>query len=176
MGGDENTYGKALWKLNYFTDRIWCCDYCTWGQNHFSLSASPVFHKGLMKKEGIDSLLFLSPLWGKKRAFPLTVVTIIARGVTKCIFFLGKEYSKADARWLHFDPTIMSLEILIIFLGGSRALVLIYAIVKEKYYRWVAWKEEKQLSQHLSDIWSRLWPHLFVRQKVMYKWKLFDIT
>ncbi|XP_017535322.1 LOW QUALITY PROTEIN: emopamil-binding protein-like [Manis javanica] len=48
---------------------------------------------------------------------------------------LWKEYSKADARWLHFDPTIMSLEILIIFLGGSRALVLIYAIVKEKYYR-----------------------------------------
>ncbi|XP_022358763.1 emopamil-binding protein-like [Enhydra lutris kenyoni] len=48
---------------------------------------------------------------------------------------LWKEYGKADARWLYFDPTIVSLEILTVVLDGSLALVLIYAIVKEKYYR-----------------------------------------
>ncbi|KAM8784600.1 emopamil-binding protein-like isoform 2-T2 [Rhynchonycteris naso] len=48
---------------------------------------------------------------------------------------LWKEYGKADARWLNFDPTIVSLEILTVVLNGSLALILIYAIVKEKYYR-----------------------------------------
>ncbi|XP_066093232.1 emopamil-binding protein-like isoform X3 [Saccopteryx bilineata] len=48
---------------------------------------------------------------------------------------LWKEYGKADARWLNFDPTIVSLEILTVVLDGSLALILIYAIVKEKYYR-----------------------------------------
>ncbi|XP_071064433.1 emopamil-binding protein-like isoform X2 [Dasypus novemcinctus] len=45
------------------------------------------------------------------------------------------EYGKADARWLHSDPTIVSVEILTVVLAGSLALLLIYAIVKEKYYR-----------------------------------------
>lgn len=48
---------------------------------------------------------------------------------------LWKEYGKADARWLNFDPTIVSLEILTVVLDGFLALILIYAIVKEKYYR-----------------------------------------
>ncbi|KAM5147417.1 emopamil-binding protein-like [Callospermophilus lateralis] len=48
---------------------------------------------------------------------------------------LWKEYGKADARWLYFDPTIVSLEILTAVLDGFLALFLIYAIVKEKYYR-----------------------------------------
>ena len=60
---------------------------------------------------------------------------MIARCVTKCILFSGKEYGKADARWLYLDPTIVSLEILTVVLGGFLALVLIYAIVKEKHYR-----------------------------------------
>ncbi|OBS66741.1 hypothetical protein A6R68_04713 [Neotoma lepida] len=47
----------------------------------------------------------------------------------------GKEYGKADARWLYSDPTIVSLELLTVVLDGFLALVLIYAIVKEKYYR-----------------------------------------
>ncbi|EAX08835.1 emopamil binding protein-like, isoform CRA_d, partial [Homo sapiens] len=47
----------------------------------------------------------------------------------------GKEYGKADARWVYFDPTIVSVEILTVALDGSLALFLIYAIVKEKYYR-----------------------------------------
>ncbi|KAL6067262.1 hypothetical protein STEG23_006100 [Scotinomys teguina] len=49
--------------------------------------------------------------------------------------FPGKEYGKADTRWLYSDPTIVSLEILTVVLDGFLALVLVYAIVKEKYYR-----------------------------------------
>ncbi|XP_067848702.1 emopamil-binding protein-like [Heptranchias perlo] len=49
--------------------------------------------------------------------------------------FLWQEYGKADARWLYSDPTIVSLEILTVVLDGFLALVLIYAIVKDKYYR-----------------------------------------
>ncbi|XP_036313599.1 emopamil-binding protein-like isoform X2 [Pipistrellus kuhlii] len=48
---------------------------------------------------------------------------------------LWKEYGKADARWLHFDPTIVSVEILTVALDGFLAVVLVYAILKEKYYR-----------------------------------------
>ncbi|XP_059540561.1 emopamil-binding protein-like isoform X3 [Myotis daubentonii] len=48
---------------------------------------------------------------------------------------LWKEYGKADARWVNFDPTIVSVEILTVVLDGSLALVLMYAIVTEKYYR-----------------------------------------
>ncbi|XP_027704095.1 emopamil-binding protein-like [Vombatus ursinus] len=48
---------------------------------------------------------------------------------------LWKEYGKADARWLHSDPTIVSLEMLTAVLDGLLALLLIYAILKEKYYR-----------------------------------------
>ncbi|KAJ7344276.1 hypothetical protein JRQ81_000226 [Phrynocephalus forsythii] len=47
----------------------------------------------------------------------------------------GKEYGRADARWLHSDPTIVSLEILTVFLDGLLALILIYAILKQKHYR-----------------------------------------
>ncbi|KAL2770247.1 emopamil-binding protein-like isoform 1 [Daubentonia madagascariensis] len=48
---------------------------------------------------------------------------------------LWKEYGKADARWLYFDPTIVSVEILTAILDGFLALFLIYAIVKEKHYQ-----------------------------------------
>ncbi|XP_069856266.1 emopamil-binding protein-like [Dipodomys merriami] len=48
---------------------------------------------------------------------------------------LWKEYGKADIRWLHFDPNIVSLEIFTVVVGGFLALFLIYAIVMERYYR-----------------------------------------
>ena len=48
---------------------------------------------------------------------------------------LGKEYGKADSRWLHSDPTIVSLEILTVFLTGPLALLLIHAISYNKHYR-----------------------------------------
>ncbi|XP_020920971.1 emopamil-binding protein-like isoform X1 [Sus scrofa] len=60
---------------------------------------------------------------------------------------LWKEYGKADARWLTSDPTIVALEILTVVLDGSLALVLIYAIVKEKYYRWRKEGDTKKLPE-----------------------------
>ncbi|KAM6177702.1 emopamil-binding protein-like [Rhynchocyon petersi] len=48
---------------------------------------------------------------------------------------LWKEYGKADTRWLYFDSNILSVELITVFLDGPLALFLIYAIVKEKYYR-----------------------------------------
>ncbi|XP_049634811.1 emopamil-binding protein-like [Suncus etruscus] len=48
---------------------------------------------------------------------------------------LWKEYSKADARWLHSDPVILSVEILTVILDGLLALILIYAIIRKKHYR-----------------------------------------
>ena len=53
----------------------------------------------------------------------------------KLILILGKEYGKADSRWLHSDPTIVSLEILTVFLTGPLALLLIHAISYNKHYR-----------------------------------------
>lgn len=55
---------------------------------------------------------------------------------------LWKEYGNADARWLHADPTIVSLEILTVVVGGTLALILNYAIIKDKHYR----KSAKQKS------------------------------
>ncbi|XP_064638634.1 emopamil-binding protein-like [Lineus longissimus] len=48
---------------------------------------------------------------------------------------LWKEYGKSDKRWLVSDPTIVSLEILTVVIDGLLAIVLIYAIVKDKFYR-----------------------------------------
>ncbi|XP_064126230.1 emopamil-binding protein-like [Loxodonta africana] len=48
---------------------------------------------------------------------------------------LWKEYGQADARWLYFDPNLVAVELLTVFLDGSLALFLVYAIVKEKCYR-----------------------------------------
>uniref|UniRef100_A0A3Q2EG76 EBP like n=1 Tax=Cyprinodon variegatus TaxID=28743 RepID=A0A3Q2EG76_CYPVA len=48
---------------------------------------------------------------------------------------VGKEYGKADSRWLVSDPTIVSLEILTVVLGSLLALLLIHAVLNDKYYR-----------------------------------------
>lgn len=45
--------------------------------------------------------------------------------------WLGKEYGRAGAWWLCSDPTIVSL----VFEDGLFVLILIYAIIKDKYYR-----------------------------------------
>ncbi|KAM7444382.1 hypothetical protein ABFA07_007048 [Porites harrisoni] len=50
-------------------------------------------------------------------------------------WFSGKEYGKADSRWLYSDPTIVSLEILTVVITGPLALMLIYAIYFNKHYR-----------------------------------------
>uniref|UniRef100_A0A3Q3CI26 EBP like n=1 Tax=Haplochromis burtoni TaxID=8153 RepID=A0A3Q3CI26_HAPBU len=48
---------------------------------------------------------------------------------------LWKEYGKADSRWLVSDPTIVSIEILTVVLDSLLALLLIHAVLKDKYYR-----------------------------------------
>ncbi|XP_041821942.1 emopamil-binding protein-like [Chelmon rostratus] len=48
---------------------------------------------------------------------------------------LWKEYGKADGRWLISDPTIVSIEILTVVLDSVLALLLIHAVLKDKYYR-----------------------------------------
>ncbi|XP_070711655.1 emopamil-binding protein-like [Pempheris klunzingeri] len=48
---------------------------------------------------------------------------------------LWREYSKADTRWLVSDPTIVSIEILTVVLDSALALLLIHAVLKDKYYR-----------------------------------------
>uniref|UniRef100_A0A3P9B5E8 EBP like n=1 Tax=Maylandia zebra TaxID=106582 RepID=A0A3P9B5E8_9CICH len=45
------------------------------------------------------------------------------------------EYGKADSRWLVSDPTIVSIEILTVVLDSLLALLLIHAVLKDKYYR-----------------------------------------
>uniref|UniRef100_A0A8C2J4E8 EBP like n=1 Tax=Cyprinus carpio TaxID=7962 RepID=A0A8C2J4E8_CYPCA len=52
-----------------------------------------------------------------------------------CYCLTGKEYGKADERWLYSDPTIVSLELLTVVLDGTLALLLVYAIIKDKHYR-----------------------------------------
>ncbi|XP_038050672.1 emopamil-binding protein-like [Patiria miniata] len=46
-----------------------------------------------------------------------------------------KEYARADARWGVSDPTIVSMELLTVVLDGILAVVLVYAILKDKHYR-----------------------------------------
>lgn len=48
---------------------------------------------------------------------------------------VGKEYGKADSRWLVSDLTIVSIEILTVVLDSLLALLLIHAVLKDKYYR-----------------------------------------
>ncbi|XP_048747235.2 emopamil-binding protein-like [Ostrea edulis] len=46
-----------------------------------------------------------------------------------------KEYALADKRWGMSDPTIVSLEILTVFITGPLAVWLIYIVLKKKPYR-----------------------------------------
>lgn len=48
---------------------------------------------------------------------------------------LWQEYALADKRWGISDPTIVSLEILTVFFDGPLCFLLIYAILKDKFYR-----------------------------------------
>ncbi|MGH0138064.1 UNVERIFIED_CONTAM: hypothetical protein FKN15_026041 [Acipenser sinensis] len=68
---------------------------------------------------------------------PFVYMSLIGTVATSDNIFadLWKEYGKADERWLHSHPTIVSIEILTVVLDGLLALVLIYAIVKDKSYR-----------------------------------------
>jgi len=47
----------------------------------------------------------------------------------------GKEYAKADRRWGVSDPTIVSLEILTTTVVELFAILTIYGMIKNKFYR-----------------------------------------
>lgn len=58
--------------------------------------------------------------------------------VAPCINYnTGKEYSLADYRWGVSDPTIVSLEIITVIFDGLCCVILVYAILKDRPYRWV---------------------------------------
>ncbi|KAH9969889.1 Emopamil binding protein-domain-containing protein [Russula dissimulans] len=52
---------------------------------------------------------------------------------------LGREYVKADSRWGTADPTIVSLELVTVFIAAPLELLVVYQIVKQdraRYY-WI---------------------------------------
>ncbi|XP_031557493.1 emopamil-binding protein-like isoform X2 [Actinia tenebrosa] len=50
------------------------------------------------------------------------------------VAMIWREYGKADSRWLHSDPNILSVEIITVILGFLN-IALVYAICQDKYYR-----------------------------------------
>lgn len=48
---------------------------------------------------------------------------------------VGREYGKADYRWLVADPNIVALEILTVAFDGPLTMLLIYAIINNKPWR-----------------------------------------
>lgn len=69
----------------------------------------------------------------------LSISPGLSVSLSTCLLHLsvsvGREYGKADSRWLVSDPTIVSIEILTVVLDSLLALLLIHAILKDKYYR-----------------------------------------
>lgn len=65
----------------------------------------------------------------------ISCLTLLNTRLSFGFCLVGKEYGKADQRWLHSDPTIVSLELLTVVLDGFLALLLVYAIIKDKHYR-----------------------------------------
>ena len=43
---------------------------------------------------------------------------------------IWREYGRADKRWAGRDPTVISLELLTVFLGGPAAAAMVYAIMR----------------------------------------------
>jgi hypothetical protein len=42
--------------------------------------------------------------------------------------FMWNEYGKADRRWSTYDPNVLSLELLTVFIMGPLALLMIYGV------------------------------------------------
>lgn len=49
--------------------------------------------------------------------------------------YLWREYGRADARWALYDPTVLSLELLTVFVAGPLALACAYGIWARKPWR-----------------------------------------
>jgi len=71
---------------------------------------------------------------------PFVILSLVGtvKDSTSFTALVWKEYGKADSRWLVSDPTIVSLEMLTVFVVAPLCVLLVYAICKRRPYRhWV---------------------------------------
>jgi len=92
----------------------------------------------------IDRLVLAWLIWDVIIHFTLegsfVILSLIGtvKDSTSFLALLWKEYGKADKRWLVSDPTIVSSEMVTVFVAGPLCILLIYAICRRKPYRhWV---------------------------------------
>ena len=52
--------------------------------------------------------------------------------------FIWREYGRADARWAAYDPTVLSLELLTVFIAGPLAAACAYGVLRRAPWRHVA--------------------------------------
>lgn len=52
--------------------------------------------------------------------------------------YMWREYGRADARWAQYDPTVLSLELLTVFVAGPLALACAYGIWYRRPWRHLA--------------------------------------
>lgn len=64
-----------------------------------------------------------------------TTIDKTSGAVEDILLAVWREYGLADSRWIHADPTIVSLEILTVFLCGAMCIILIEAIINNRPYR-----------------------------------------
>lgn len=62
-------------------------------------------------------------------------LTVTAEKSDSIMALTWKEYGKADRRWMVRDPTVISLEILTVFVAGPLAFLAAYAVKTHKPYR-----------------------------------------
>lgn len=112
----------------------------------YSLILCSVLHSTILKKDML--YFYCTTLIWQTAAGTLTasVTTCLTLHLPVCVstrlsvsppvcLYVGREYGKADSRWLISDPTIVSIEILTVVLDSLLALLLIHAVLKDKYYR-----------------------------------------
>ncbi|KAJ3336842.1 hypothetical protein HDU93_002082 [Gonapodya sp. JEL0774] len=100
------------------------------GVNLANPKLAPVL-KGIAVWYAFDSIMHLTFELG------YTVVTLQGGASKNEGFFaeLWKEYGKADARWAVYDPTILSLELLTVYLAGPLAALCMYGTMYNTPWR-----------------------------------------
>lgn len=105
-----------LFHLNPFPGRSICLHVSGWNGGHIWRSAGWTLWVFVHNS-------CVSTVWQKWLVLPSVCLSV------------GKEYGKADSRWLISDPTIVSIEIVTVILDSLLGLLLIHAVVKDKHYR-----------------------------------------
>jgi hypothetical protein len=52
-----------------------------------------------------------------------------------CRTYIGQEYARADVRWGHADPTVVSLELLTVFGAGPMCVYILYLLIRNDQSR-----------------------------------------